>query len=50
MVTLYCPAWFNDPRADSYKGLSADIKPLDVPNGSVYIAIDTGNEIFARLP
>jgi len=50
MVTLYRPAWFNNPRADSYKGLSADIKPLDVPNGSVYIAIDTGNEIFARLP
>ena len=43
MFTLYRPAYYDNPRASSFVGLSRDVKPLDQKNGASFEEIDTGN-------
>lgn len=42
MFTLYRPAYYDNPRASSFVGLSTDEKPLDEKNGASFEEIDTG--------
>ena len=42
MFTLYRPAYYDNPRASSFVGLSTDEKPLDEKNGALFEEIDTG--------
>lgn len=43
MITLYRPANYDNPRAQSLCGVSTDAKPLDVENGAEFREIDTGD-------
>lgn len=42
MITLYRPANYNNPRAQSLCGSSTDTKPTDVENGAKFVEIDSG--------
>ena len=42
MFTLYRPAYYDNPRASSFVGLSTDEKSLDEKNGASFEEIDTG--------
>lgn len=42
MITLYRPAYYNNPRAPELSGRSIDAKPVNVENGAIYHELDTG--------
>lgn len=47
MLTLVKTGSADNSVVNEYRGLSTDTKPTtDVPNGSIFIEIDTGNIYF----
>lgn len=42
MVTLYRAKGQTEPRASTYYGTHAEVKPTNLDNGSYFVEVDTG--------